>query len=77
VKPGESSEPYTSLSSTLVFPDPLARHHIATRRTRHKVPRLVGKKSLLLLPPHDANEDQPEPHGQKRVLERSAALLLW
>ena len=30
-------------------PDPLASHHIATRRTRHEVPRLVGKKSRVLL----------------------------
>ncbi|KAG2631805.1 hypothetical protein PVAP13_2NG048250 [Panicum virgatum] len=30
-------------------PDPLASHHIATRRTRHEVPRPVGKKSRVLL----------------------------
>ena len=30
-------------------PDPLASHHIATRRTWHEIPRLVGKKSCVLL----------------------------
>jgi hypothetical protein len=29
------------------------------------------------LPSHDASEDQPEPHGQKRVSLRSTALPLW
>ena len=29
-------------------PDPLAGDHIATRRTRHEVPRLVGKESRVL-----------------------------
>src|SRR6185437_5043472 len=38
-----------AVSPTLVRPDPLANHHIATRRTRHEVPRLVGKKSRVLL----------------------------
>src|SRR6185295_17002669 len=38
-----------AISSTLMRPDPLASHHIATRRTWHEVPRLVGKKSRVLL----------------------------
>src|SRR6185437_14872475 len=38
-----------AVNPTLVRPDPLASHHIATRRTRHEVPRLVGKKSRGLL----------------------------
>ncbi|WVZ57958.1 hypothetical protein U9M48_008285 [Paspalum notatum var. saurae] len=36
-------------SSPLMHLDPLANDHIATRRTRHQVPRLVGKKSRILL----------------------------
>src|SRR6185437_14126037 len=53
---GETPENPTSLvaiqctiSPTLMRPDPLASDHIATRRTRHEVPRLVGKKSRVLL----------------------------
>ena len=38
-----------TISPTLVRPDPLASDHIATRRTRHEVPRLVGKKSRVFL----------------------------
>src|SRR6185436_12507202 len=38
-----------AVSPTLMRPDPLANHHIATRRTRHEVPRLVGEKSRVLL----------------------------
>ena len=38
-----------AVSPTLIRPDPLASHHIATRRTRHEVPHLVGKKSRVLL----------------------------
>ena len=38
-----------AISPTLMRPDPLASHHIATRRTRYEVPRLVGKKSRVLL----------------------------
>ena len=38
-----------AISPTLMRPDPLASHHIAIRRTRHEVPRLVGKKSRVLL----------------------------
>ena len=37
-----------AISPTLMRPDPLAGHHIATRRTRHEVPRLVGKRSSEL-----------------------------
>src|SRR6185312_7696372 len=38
-----------AVSPTLMRPDPLACDHIATRRTRHEVPHLVGKKSRVLL----------------------------
>src|SRR6185369_8803660 len=38
-----------AISLTLMRPDPLASHHIATRRMRHEVPRLVGKESRVLL----------------------------
>ena len=38
-----------AVSPTLMRPDPLACDHIATRRTRHEVPRLVGEKSRVLL----------------------------
>ena len=38
-----------AISPTLMRLDPLASHHIATRRMRHEVPCLVGKKSLVLL----------------------------
>ena len=38
-----------AISLTLMRPDSLASHHIATRRTRHEVPRLVGKESRVLL----------------------------
>ena len=36
-----------AVSPTLVRPDPLGGDHIATRRTRHEVPRLVGKESRV------------------------------
>ena len=38
-----------AISPTLMRPDPLASRHIATRRTRHEVPCLVGNKSRVLL----------------------------
>src|SRR5579871_115846 len=38
-----------TIRPALMRPDPLAGHHIAARRTRHEVPRLVGKKSRILL----------------------------
>src|SRR6185312_15440565 len=53
---GETSENPASLvalqcavSPTLMRPDSLACDHIATRRMRHEVPRLVSKKSRVLL----------------------------
>ena len=58
------------ISPTLMRPDPLAGDHIATRRTRHEVPRL---------PSHDASEDPPPPgrRGQRRVPDRPAARPRW
>ena len=38
-----------AISPTLMRPDPLTSHHIATRWMRHEVPRLVGKESRVLL----------------------------
>jgi hypothetical protein len=38
----------STISSSLDRPNPLVGHHIATRRTPHKVPSLVGKKSAIL-----------------------------
>jgi hypothetical protein len=59
VHTGTLSEPpkdptrLVALQSTISKPldgsDPLAGHHIATRRTWHKVPSLVGEKSSVLL----------------------------
>jgi hypothetical protein len=39
----------STINPTLIRPDPLASHHIATIRMWHEVPRLVGKKSQVLL----------------------------
>jgi hypothetical protein len=39
----------STINSTRASPNPLASHHIVTRWTWHKVPRLVGKKSPVLL----------------------------
>jgi hypothetical protein len=39
----------STICLTLIRLHPLASHHTATRRARYKVPRLVGKKSSVLL----------------------------
>jgi hypothetical protein len=39
----------STIGTPLDCPNPLAGHHIATRRTWHKVPSLVGEKCSILL----------------------------
>jgi hypothetical protein len=39
----------STINLTLMRLDPLTSHHIVTRRSRHEVPRLVSRKSFVLL----------------------------
>ena len=53
-----------AISPTLMRPDPLASHHIATRRTRHEVPRLtLGMKYRI--PSTEPNLPRTEPKVPK------------
>ena len=59
-----------TIRPTLMRPDPLASDHIATRRARHEVPRLVGKKSPVLLfhraTPVRIRQDLTDGRGNRR-----------
>jgi hypothetical protein len=67
----------STINTTLDCPNPLAGHHIATRRTWHKVPSLVGKKLRTPLPSCDASSDLPEPHEPTSGSEKAAAPPRW
>jgi hypothetical protein len=63
----------SNISPSFDRPNPLASHHIATRKTRHKVPSLVGKKASILLFHRMTPVRICQPHEPTSGSERVAA----